>query len=71
MRKQEKISIVQYLYNMEERLTSALTDCNYRFVRRDLDSVDLLENIIALENLKLFHQITGDIIRILSLNDDD
>lgn len=71
MRKQEKISLVQYLYNMEERLTSAERDCNYRFVRRDLDSVDLLEQIIALENLKLFRQVSGDIIRILALNDDD
>lgn len=70
MNKSEKIKLVQYLYLQEERLNNSVESCCYRFVRRDLDSVDLLEEIIAKENLKFFHQITTDIIRILALGDD-
>lgn len=71
MRKQEAISLVQYLYFMECRLDEAVKDCNYRYVRRDLDSVDLLEQIIALENKKLFEQVTADILQILHLDFKD
>lgn len=39
MRKKEAISLVQYLYNMDCRLEEAVKDCNYRYVRRDLDSI--------------------------------
>lgn len=67
MRKNEAIEIVQYLLFMESRLENAVKDCNYRYVRRDLDSIDLLEEIIAIENKKLFETISGDILRILHL----
>ena len=67
MRKKEAIEIVQYLLFMESRLDNAVKDCNYRYVRRDLDSIDLLEEIIAIENKKLFETISGDILRILHL----
>lgn len=68
MRKQEAISLVKYLYFMQCRLDEAVKDCNYRYVRRELDSIDLLEEIIAIENKKLFEQITGDILHILHLD---
>lgn len=45
-------------------------DCSYRFVRRDLDCIDLLEEILAKENLRQFKAISADILRILKLNDD-
>lgn len=53
---------------MQCRLDEAVKDCNYRYVRRELDSIDLLEEIIAIENKKLFEQITGDILHILHLD---
>lgn len=71
MRKQEIISLVGYLYNMEERLESAVKDCSYRYVRRDLDSLDLLEEIIAKERLNCFRDISADILHILHLNAKD
>lgn len=71
MRKQEAIGIVKYLYFMQSRLDEAVRDCNYRYVRRDLDSIDLLEEIIALENKKLFEQVTQDILHILNLDYTD
>ena len=71
MRKQEAIGIVKYLYFMQSRLDDAVRDCNYRYVRRDLDSIDLLEEIIAIENKKLFEQVTQDILHILNLDYTD
>lgn len=71
MRKQEAIGIVKYLYFMQSRLDEAVRDCNYRYVRRDLDSIDLLEEIIAIENKKLFEQVTQDILHILNLDYSD
>lgn len=71
MRKHEAIGIVKYLYFMQCRLDDAVKDCNYRYVRRDLDSIDLLEEIIAIENKKFFEQITGDILHILHLDYPD
>lgn len=71
MRKQEIISLVGYLYNMEERLENAVKDCSYRYVRRDLDSLDLLEEIIAKERLNCFRDILADILHILHLNAKD
>lgn len=71
MRKQEIISLVGYLYNMEERLENAVKDCSYRYVRRDLDSLDLLEEIIAKERLNCFRDISADILHILHLNAKD
>lgn len=56
---------------MQSRLDEAVRDCNYRYVRRDLDSIDLLEEIIALENKKLFEQVTQDILHILNLDYTD
>lgn len=54
MRKREAISLVQYLYCAEERLENAVKDCSYRYVRRELDSLDLLEEIYSKRTLKLF-----------------
>lgn len=54
MRKQEHISLMQYFYNMQIRLENAVKDCSYRYIRRDLDSIDLLEEIIAKERLNAF-----------------
>lgn len=67
MRKQERISIIEYLYHMQARLENEVNCCLYRSVRRDLDSVDLLEEIIAKERLRLFNDIMFDIVRILKL----
>lgn len=66
MTRKETISLVQYLYFMEERLEAAVKDCNYRAVRRDLDSLDLLEEIIAKERLRLFQDVSSDILTILN-----
>lgn len=71
MRKGEIISLVQYLYCTEERLENAVKDCSYRYVRRDLDSLDLLEEIIAKERLNCFRDISADILHILHLNAKD
>lgn len=67
MRKSEAISLVKYLYFTEARLLSIVNDCEYRFIRRELDSVDLLEEIIAKERLKCFYDIEADIIKILNM----
>lgn len=56
---------------MEARLEDAVRDCSYRYIRRDLDSVELLEEIIANENLKLFKGIRDDICRILKLSEEE
>lgn len=70
MRKREAISLVQYLYCAEERLENAVKDCSYRYVRRELDSLDLLEEIIAKERLNCFRDISADILHLLKLNDE-
>lgn len=64
MRKKETISLVQYLYCTEERLEENVKLCDYRAVRRDLDSLDLLEEIIAKERLKLFQDVSSEINKI-------
>ena len=68
MNRLEKISLIQYLYCTEERLENAVKDCSYRYVRRDLDSLDLLEEIIAKERLNCFRDVSADILHILKLN---
>ncbi len=70
MRKQEHISLMQYFYNMQIRLENAVKDCSYRYIRRDLDSIDLLEEIIAKERLNAFNDFTQDILTILKLNEE-
>lgn len=70
MRKQEHISLMQYFYNMQIRLENAVKDCSYRYIRRDLDSIDLLEEIIAKERLNAFSDFTQDILTILKLNEE-
>lgn len=70
MKKREAISLVQYLYCTEERLEEAVKDCNYRAVRRNLDSLDLLEEIICKERLRMFQDISADILHILKLNEE-
>ena len=71
MRRRDRINIVEYLYHMEARLEDAVRDCSYRYIRRDLDSVELLEEIIANENLKLFKGIRDDFCRILQLSEEE
>lgn len=70
MRKGEAISVVQYLVFAEQRLENAVSDCSYRYVRRNLDSLDLLEEIIAKERLNAFRDFSADILRILKLNEE-
>lgn len=67
MRKKERISIIEYFYHMEARLEDAVRDCAYRYIRRDLDSVDLLEEIIAKERLNAFRDFSFDVLRILDM----
>lgn len=62
---------MQYFYCAEERLEEAVKDCSYRYVRRELDSLDLLEEIIAKERLQCFKDIRADIQQILKFNSVD
>lgn len=71
MKKKENISLMQYFYCAEERLEEAVKDCSYRYVRRELDSLDLLEEIIAKERLQCFKDIRADIQQILKFNSVD
>ncbi len=71
MKKRETIDLVKYLYFMEDRLLKAVNDCNYRYVRREFDSVDLLEEIIAKERLKFFYEMENTIIKILHLSSNE
>ncbi len=71
MRKNEGISLISYLYHTESRLNSVIESTEYRFVRRELDEVDLLEEIIAKSNYKFFLQIEHDILKILKFAVDD
>lgn len=70
MRKQERINIVEYLYHMEARLEEAVRDCSYRYIRRDVDEVELLEESIAKTRLKAFQEFSNDICRILKLTEE-
>lgn len=70
MRKQEAISLTKYFYHMQIRLENAVKDCSYRYIRRDLDSIDLLEEIIAKERLNAFNDIMYDVLTILKLNEE-
>lgn len=67
MRKKEALSIVEYFYHMQARLENAVTDCAYRYIRRDVDSVELLEEIIAKERLTMFNEVMRDVLNILQL----
>ncbi|MCD7723052.1 MAG: hypothetical protein LUH82_03760 [Clostridiales bacterium] len=67
MRKGEIISLVEYFYHQQARLEAAVRDCGYRYIRRDLDSVDLLEEIIAKERLIEFNRVMADVLRILEI----
>ena len=71
MKKRETIDLVKYLYFMEARLLNAVQDCSYRYVRRELDSLDLLEEIIAKERLAFFYEMENTIIRILRLREEE
>ena len=71
MKKRETISLIQYLFFHQSKLEQAVRDCHIRFTRRDLDSVDLLEEIIAKERLNEFNQVTEDILNILNLTDNE
>lgn len=67
MRKKERISIVEYFYHMQARLEAAVTDCSFRYIRREFDSIDHLEEIIAKERLKMFNETMFDVLNILEL----
>lgn len=67
MNQSEKDKLSAYFYMCEDRLTQAYKDCNYRYVRRDLDSIDLLEEIIALERLNAFVDFKTDVMQLLNL----
>lgn len=68
MKKKEAISLLQWMYVTEERLTNVVSATEYRFIRRELDEVDLLEEIIAKSNLKFFQAMERDILRIIGLS---
>lgn len=67
MNKKESISLVEYFYCKQARLEEAVRDCSYRYIRRDLDSVELLEEIIAKEHLNAFNEVMNDVLNILQL----
>lgn len=67
MRKKEAISLVEYFYHKEARLEEAVRDCALRYIRREVDSVDLLEEIIAKEHLNAFREISSEVLRILDM----
>ena len=69
MRRREAISIVEYFYCMQQRLENTVNNCSYRCIRRDLDRVELLEEIIAKEHLKLFNIVMQDVLNILKLTE--
>ena len=71
MRKKERINIVEYLYHMEARLEEAVRDCAYRYIRREIDEVELLEEMIAKIRLKAFQEFSNDILRILELTEEE
>lgn len=69
MKRREAISIVEYFYCMQTRLENAISDCSYRYIRRNLDSVELLEEIIAKERLIMFNEVMQDVLNILKLTE--
>lgn len=71
LKKIEGIRLIQYFYYTEQRLEDSVNSSDYRFLRKELDSVDLLEEIIAKENLKLFRQVEYDILKILGLYNEE
>lgn len=68
MNKSERDLISKYLYFAEERLIGAVRDCSYRYVRRDLDSIDLLEEILARNKLECFREFAYDVTKLLNLD---
>lgn len=70
LRKNESINLVQYLYFRDAKLEEAVKDCEVRYTRRNLDSIDLLEEIIAKERLNEFREVTADILNILRLSEE-
>ncbi len=66
--KSERDLISKYLYFAEERFIEAVKLTEYRYTRRELDSIDLLEEIIAKERLQAFQDIKFDIVRLLKLD---
>ena len=71
MKKQEAVNLIKWMYFTESRLESTLSDTEYRFVRRELDEVDLLEEILAKSNYKFFLQIERDILKIIGLSGEE
>lgn len=71
MRKKEIISIVEYFYHKQARYEDAVRTCSYRYIRRDLDSIDLLEEILAKERLKTLEEISREVLHILNLTETD
>lgn len=67
MTSKEKDLITQYFYLYENRLEDNIKEHDIRACRRRLDSLDLLEEIIAKERYIMFQSIRDDIMKILNL----
>ena len=61
-------NLLKYLYFKENKLHNDVVQACDRAFRINLDSVQLLEEIIAKERLALFHEIESDIIKVIGLN---
>lgn len=61
-------NLLKYLYFKENKLHNDVVQASDRAFRINLDSVQLLEEIIAKERLALFHEIESDIIKVIGLN---
>lgn len=70
MRAKEKELLLSYLYNNYVRLEeqSRLLQAHLRY--RDIDSVDCVELICALERFHLFVEVSRDIRALLNICDD-
>ena len=60
--------LFKYLYFKQNKLQSDVNEASDRAFRMSLDSVQLLEEIIAKERLRMFHEIESDIIKVIGLN---
>ena len=69
MRKKEALSLVEYFYTKQIRLENDVTDCALKYIRREMDSVDLLEEIIAKERLRMFDEVMREVLHILELSE--
>lgn len=59
--------LAKYFYFAEERLIDDERNMRDRTFRRDLDSIDLLEHIIAVERLRCFREFVMDVRHLLRM----